>query len=146
MPLSLTNLCGFGIALVAVGFVGRLGQYELSVAVLATSIYNVTGFSVMQMAVWERPEAVGLVGDVGDERGLRSRACACRPAFFPTMNVCGVAWSSPPIVHQLLLADLGNLMRIHAGVAELQVTIGFASAMETSCGWVAGALDWGSHV
>ena len=83
LPLSLTNLIGFCITLVTMSLVGRLGEYELSVAVggwvgqggvcgscacrslaclrpapppppppthtqvLATSIFNVTGLSVM---------------------------------------------------------------------------------------------------
>lgn len=47
LPLSVTNLSGFALGLITVAFVGRLGEFELSVAILATSIFNVTGLSVL---------------------------------------------------------------------------------------------------
>lgn len=47
VPLSLSNLMGLLISLIAVGFVGRLGAFELSVVVSSTSIFNVTGLSVL---------------------------------------------------------------------------------------------------
>ncbi|PSC71531.1 MATE efflux family [Micractinium conductrix] len=45
--MSLTNLAGFCIGLIPLGVTGRLGQFELSSAVLGTSIFNVTGLSVL---------------------------------------------------------------------------------------------------
>lgn len=45
--MGLTNLCGYCIAQVTVIFVGRLGAVELSAAILATSLFNVTGLSVL---------------------------------------------------------------------------------------------------
>ncbi|KAL6774561.1 hypothetical protein ACKKBG_A25485 [Auxenochlorella protothecoides x Auxenochlorella symbiontica] len=47
VPLSLSNLMGLVISLVAIGFVGRLGAFELSVVVTSTSIFNVSGLSVL---------------------------------------------------------------------------------------------------
>ncbi|EFN52900.1 hypothetical protein CHLNCDRAFT_54230 [Chlorella variabilis] len=47
VPMALTNLCGYCIAQVTVIFVGRLGAVELSAAILATSLFNVTGLSVL---------------------------------------------------------------------------------------------------
>lgn len=47
VPLAAQNLFGFALSLIGVAFVGRLGQFDLSVAVLATSIYNVTGVSIL---------------------------------------------------------------------------------------------------
>ena len=46
LPLSVTNLTGFALGLITISFVGRLGEHQLSVAILATSIFNVTGLSV----------------------------------------------------------------------------------------------------
>lgn len=43
----MTNLLGFVSAAVGVSFVGRLGGLQLSAAVLAASLFNVTGQSVM---------------------------------------------------------------------------------------------------
>ena len=45
--LSVSSLGGFVLGLIALSSVGRLGEYELSVAVLATSIFNVTGLSLL---------------------------------------------------------------------------------------------------
>ena len=47
VPLSLSNLMSLLISLIAVGFVGRLGAFELSVVVSSTSVFNVTGLSVL---------------------------------------------------------------------------------------------------
>lgn len=47
VPMALTNLCGYCIAQVTISFVGRLGAAELSAAILATSLFNVTGLSVL---------------------------------------------------------------------------------------------------
>lgn len=49
LPLSAASLCSFAVGLVTTGFVGRLGQQELSVSVLGTSIFNVTGLSIVQV-------------------------------------------------------------------------------------------------
>lgn len=43
----MANLAGFCINAVGVSFVGRLGGLQLSAAVLAASMFNVTGQSVM---------------------------------------------------------------------------------------------------
>lgn len=47
-PLAITNLCSFGISLVTVAFVGRLGSFQLAVSILATSFFNVSGMSLLQ--------------------------------------------------------------------------------------------------
>ncbi|KAL4448284.1 hypothetical protein ABPG75_005503 [Micractinium tetrahymenae] len=46
-PIAVTNLLGFISAAVGVSFVGRLGGLQLSAAVLANSVFNVTGLSAM---------------------------------------------------------------------------------------------------
>ncbi|KAL4427911.1 hypothetical protein ABPG75_002000 [Micractinium tetrahymenae] len=46
-PLSASNLAGYAISMVAIAFVGRLGEEALSVVVLATSVFNVTGLAVL---------------------------------------------------------------------------------------------------
>jgi len=46
--MALTNLCYFALGLVSVAFVGRLGEAELAVAILATSLFNVSGLSILQ--------------------------------------------------------------------------------------------------
>lgn len=48
LPLAGQNILAFSLSLISVGFIGHLGKYELSVAVLATSLYNLTGNSVIQ--------------------------------------------------------------------------------------------------
>ena len=50
LPLAATNLCSFGISVATISFVGHLGQneYDLAAAILATSVFNVTGFSLVQ--------------------------------------------------------------------------------------------------
>ncbi|KAL4421824.1 hypothetical protein ABPG77_001613 [Micractinium sp. CCAP 211/92] len=47
LPIAVTNLLGFASAAVGISFVGRLGGLQLSAAVLANSIFNVTGLSAM---------------------------------------------------------------------------------------------------
>lgn len=42
-PLALQNFVNYSIGIVLLAFVGRLGEFELSVLVLASSLYNVTG-------------------------------------------------------------------------------------------------------
>lgn len=48
LPLAGQNILAYSLSLISVGFIGHLGKYELSVAVLATSLYNLTGNSVIQ--------------------------------------------------------------------------------------------------
>ncbi len=45
--MTATNICSNIVSLISLSFVGRLGEYEMSVAVLATSIYNVSGLSLI---------------------------------------------------------------------------------------------------
>ena len=48
IPLAATNVCGFAINLVSIAFVGRLSKQELAAAVLSTTLFNVTGLSLIQ--------------------------------------------------------------------------------------------------
>ena len=48
LPLASTNLCSFGISIISIAFLGRLGARELAISILATSLFNVTGLSVVQ--------------------------------------------------------------------------------------------------
>lgn len=48
LPLAATNLCSFAISVVSIAFLGRLGARELAIAILATTLFNVTGLSVIQ--------------------------------------------------------------------------------------------------
>ena len=47
LPLGASNVFSFLLNIIGVAFIGRLGQYELSVSVLATSVFNVTGMSLL---------------------------------------------------------------------------------------------------
>lgn len=47
LPLSVGNLVSFLSGAVLLGMTGRLGQQQLSSLVLGTSIFNVTGLSVL---------------------------------------------------------------------------------------------------
>lgn len=47
LPLSVANLTGYLIGTIALGIAGRLGQFELSAIILGTSIFNVTGLSLL---------------------------------------------------------------------------------------------------
>lgn len=43
LPLTISQFFTFALGLIAMLFVGRLGEQELAIAVLATSLMNVTG-------------------------------------------------------------------------------------------------------
>lgn len=47
LPLIAQNLFGYGVSLISLLVVGRLGTYQLSVAVLASSSLNITGLAFM---------------------------------------------------------------------------------------------------
>jgi MATE family multidrug resistance protein len=47
IPLVATNTSSFLISTISIVFVGHIGKFELSVAVLAASIFNVTGLSFL---------------------------------------------------------------------------------------------------
>jgi MATE family multidrug resistance protein len=47
IPLVATNTSSFLISMISIVFVGHIGKFELSVAVLAASIFNVTGLSFL---------------------------------------------------------------------------------------------------
>jgi len=47
LPLIATNTSSFLISTISIVFVGHIGKFELSVAVLAASIFNVTGLSFL---------------------------------------------------------------------------------------------------
>ena len=46
-PLTISNVGGYAIGMVAMAAVGHLGQAALSVTVLATSLYNMTGLACL---------------------------------------------------------------------------------------------------
>ena len=48
IPLVAINMSSFLVSVVSLAFVGHLGKWELSVVVLAVSIFNVTGLSFLQ--------------------------------------------------------------------------------------------------
>ncbi|KAL4858417.1 Protein DETOXIFICATION 1 [Chlorella vulgaris] len=47
VPLSICNMTGYLIGLTTLSVAGRLGQFELSTIILGTSVFNVTGLSVL---------------------------------------------------------------------------------------------------
>lgn len=47
MQIALQSMCSYGMTFFSVAFVGRLGAFALSVSALATSMYNVTGLSIL---------------------------------------------------------------------------------------------------
>ncbi|GAB4817791.1 hypothetical protein N2152v2_004837 [Parachlorella kessleri] len=47
VPLAGAHFFNFALSMISVAFIGRLGEFELSVAVLATSFFNVTGLSII---------------------------------------------------------------------------------------------------
>ncbi|KAL4443788.1 hypothetical protein ABPG75_011525 [Micractinium tetrahymenae] len=47
LPMSVTNLAAFSIGVVVLAAAGRLGSTELSCVVLGTSLFNVTGMSLL---------------------------------------------------------------------------------------------------
>ena len=75
MPLSVTSLCGFCLSLTMMSFVGRLGEFELSVVILSNSVFNCTG-------------AAGRAGLGWLPGSLCSVLCACALV----RAVCGNAW------------------------------------------------------
>ena len=47
MPLSAQAILSFSATLVSMSFIGHIGKHELSAAVLGTSLFNVTGLSIL---------------------------------------------------------------------------------------------------
>ncbi len=47
VPLSAQAILSFSSTLVSMAFIGHLGKHELSAAVLGTSLFNVTGLSIL---------------------------------------------------------------------------------------------------
>lgn len=47
LPLALQNLFNYLLGVFIIMFVGRLGEFELSAMVLASSLYNVTGYAIL---------------------------------------------------------------------------------------------------
>ena len=47
VPLSAQAILSFSSTLVSMAFVGHLGKHELSAAVIGTSLFNVTGLSIL---------------------------------------------------------------------------------------------------
>lgn len=47
LPLTISQFFTFALGIISVAFIGRLGEEQMAVAVLATSFSNVTGFSVV---------------------------------------------------------------------------------------------------
>jgi Na+-driven multidrug efflux pump len=66
VPLFIQNLLAYSTTLVAVAFVGHLNHPELlSSAVLANSLYNVTGYSLLQGLASGMESLCGQVGGMG---------------------------------------------------------------------------------
>eukprot|EP00887_Chlorella_sp_A99_P005323 scaffold1.g5323.t1 len=108
-----SSFCSFALSLVAVAFIGRVGELELSIVVLATSLYNVTALAVI----------VGFVGALetaaGQAFGARNyRACGValqRCMLIALLISAGVAalW----VQTEPLLLAIGQDAAIAAGVA-----------------------------
>lgn len=47
VPLSAQAILSFSSTLVSMAFIGHLGKHDLSAAVLGTSLFNVTGLSIL---------------------------------------------------------------------------------------------------
>ena len=47
VPLSAQAILSFSATLVSMSFIGHIGKHELSAAVLGTSLFNVTGLSIL---------------------------------------------------------------------------------------------------
>ena len=70
LPIAASHFCGFALSLISVSFVGRLGQQEMAVAVLASSVMNVTGYSVVMGLLGACDTLCGQVhGGLGAGRG-----------------------------------------------------------------------------
>lgn len=112
-PIMASSFCSFALSLVAVAFIGRVGELELSIVVLATSLYNVTALAVI----------VGFVGALetaaGQAFGARNyRACGValqRCMLIALLISAGVAalW----VQTEPLLLAIGQDAAIAAGVA-----------------------------
>lgn len=47
VPLSAQAILSFSATLVSISFIGHIGKHELSAAILGTSLFNVTGLSIL---------------------------------------------------------------------------------------------------
>lgn len=75
VPLAATNVISYAIGLVTVGFAGRLGEQELAIAVLATSLFNVTGLSILSGFNAALETFCGQFYGAGNYRQVRKECC-----------------------------------------------------------------------
>lgn len=114
LPLVATNMSSFLVGMVGIVYVGHLGKFELSVAVLAASIFNVMGLSF-------------LLGSLGALETLCSQAyggknypavgIALQRAILFTLTLAALVITSWIKAEGLLLA-LGQEAKLAAGAAK----------------------------
>ena len=113
LPLTISQFFSFALSLIAVAFIGRLGEEEMAISVLATSFMNMTGFSLV----------LGLLGAVDTlcgqawgARNYRALGVTLQKAVVTTLAtslaVC-LLWAH---MEWLMLA-VGQQPRIAAGAA-----------------------------
>ena len=115
-PLALLNIFSYSGSVITLAFVGRLGSYELSVAVLATSVYNVTGYSIMY-GMAGAIETLG--GQVGSPSPVAISAVAGKASWLRaagSLSSWGVAIATVPVQcvqQQRTWSGLASLAGVH---------------------------------
>lgn len=79
VPLSAQAILSFSATLVSMSFIGHIGKHELSAAVLGTSLFNVTGLSIL----------IGLCSAMETLSGqVCAPHCCCYMSLWPARITC----------------------------------------------------------
>ena len=154
--MTISQFFSFALSLIAVAFIGRLGEEEMAISVLATSFMNVTGFSLVLGLLGALDT---LCGQAWGARNYRALGVTLQKAVVTTLAtslaVC-LLWAH---VEPLMLG-VGQQPRIAAGAARFlllatpalifagmfecikrylmaQVGVGWVGWVG-ACGWLAG--------
>ena len=111
IPLVATNTSSFLISMISIVFVGHIGKFELSVAVLAASIFNVTGLSF-------------LLGSLGALETLCSQALE-----YPCIILCRRWRLLKTLPYSSKLCRPSNCSESHCNACRSSVQLDFSSQM-----------------
>ncbi|EFN53551.1 hypothetical protein CHLNCDRAFT_58521 [Chlorella variabilis] len=119
IPIAVTNLLSFCVNAVGVSFVGRLGSLQLSAAVLASSVFNVTGQSIM-MGLCGTIDT--LAGQAFGARNYRALGCILQRALLVNLAfgaAIAVAW----LKSERLFLLLGQEAELSAAAARYMALV-----------------------
>ncbi|PSC70081.1 MATE efflux family [Micractinium conductrix] len=116
-PLTISNVGGYAIGMVAMAAVGHLGQAALSVTVLATSLYNMTGLACLVGFASTMETFCGQAYGAGSYRMV---GLVLQRALLLTTLLCAVVFGVWTQMERILLA-LGQDPIISHGCAQFLI-------------------------